>query len=166
MELNYLDIIIISYSGFVLVWSIFFYLWQIGIINGSEYWWGKVLTFQDIIETIVFVMTRFLPYGIWGTRALCVAYCLHIIGLILQLVFAEWDGIMWKIQASLWLTFYIVMIFIDIAHIDIISLILNRTIEYIEENAYFIKKIGLKNCIELSALFIGKLVNFFKQNKN
>ena len=110
-------------------------------------------------------MTRFIPFGVWGTRALCGAYCLHIIGLILQLVFAEWDGLKWKIETSLWLAFYIMMIFIDIAHIDIISMILNRTIEHIEENAVFIKKIGIGTFIELVLWGIGKLANYFKHNE-
>ena len=163
MSLNYMDIIIISYSGFALIWYVFYILWQFEIVGGSENGWTKFIRFQDIIETIVFVMSRFIPFGIWGTRALCVAYSIHIIGLILQLVFAEWDGALWKIQTSLWIAFYIIMIFIDIAHIDIISIILNQTIVFIEERAGFIKAIGIGTFIELILFILGKWSEYKKR---
>ena len=160
-----MDIVIISYFVFVLAWAIIYHLWQFDIIGGSETAWKRFFRFQDIIETIVFILTRFVPYGIWGARALCATYCLHIICLIIQLVFADWDGIMWKIQTALWIAFYIAMIFIDIAHVDIVSLILNRSIDYIEENAAFVKKIGIGTCIELVLFLVGKWSDIKKQDQ-
>lgn len=119
--MSWMDTLIVANLCKEVLWVIPYLLWQFDKIDGSEETWTKVIAFADITEWIILVLTRFVPYGTWGTIALGAFYAINLITLILQFVFAEW-GLIEKLKTTFWIAFYVALMLIDIAHMDLIGM--------------------------------------------
>ncbi len=108
-------------------WAIVFLIWQFVEIDIQESTWKTIIRFFNVIEVIVFIVTRFVSFGKWGALALCGFYIINILLLTLQFTFANW-GMFQKMKDILWITYYVVLILVDIVHIDIIGMLIQSDI--------------------------------------
>ena len=120
--MNFLDISLIVFALYSIVFFVVFLLYQfekIDLPESAMIHWCRV---NDIFETILLILTRFIDFGLWGKFGLGTFYVLSIILLVLQLIYAEF-GFGRKILDVLWIAFYVFLFMIDIFDVSIAQII-------------------------------------------
>lgn len=121
--MNFIDKILLGFMIYFLIFFFVFLLYQTGKIRLSESSMGHWIRANDVFETILLVLTRFLPFGFWGTFGLGAFYVLSIILLSLQFVFAEF-GPGRKILDLMWIGFYVMLFMMDVLDVNVIQTIM------------------------------------------
>ncbi len=119
-----MDYFILANLAICFAWTIPYLMWQCDRIHAKEQTWTWIIRFADLVETIMLVLTRFVPYGFYGTIALAAFYIVQVIMLVLQFVFADW-GALARVKSFLWILFYIFFFLVDIVHVDLLQYLIN-----------------------------------------
>lgn len=123
--MNTLDKVLLVFLAIQFIFAIVYLLYQFEKIDIDDKVIQCVITFLNIIETVLLIMTRFMDYGRWGLFALGSWYVLNTIMLVMQLVLAEWNWT-FKVQNVLWIGFYVFLFCLDILHINLIMGLLSK----------------------------------------
>lgn len=120
--MNFLDIALLVFATYFFAFFITFLLYQFGKIKLRESAMIHWCRANEILETILLIITRFVSFGVFGKFGLAAFYVLTIILLILQCIYAEF-GFGRKLLDGFWILFYVFLFLIDICDISVAQII-------------------------------------------
>lgn len=117
--MNTLDKYLLIHLAIEIVFAVFYLSWQFERVSFPEKGMQLIIAILNLIETVLLVLTRFLPFSGWGAFALGAWYVLNTILLLMQFVLADW-GWRYKVQDVLWIILYVNLFMHDVIGISII----------------------------------------------
>ncbi len=128
LALRLIDKILLVFFTAYLILTITYFRWQFDQIYMLEDSMTKALKFFDVLEWIMFLVTRFVPFGKIGRFSLCGFYILVLTTLVFQFTFADRSfrrkHPAWKDIA--WISYYVILIMVDIFNVPVLTLLFSR----------------------------------------
>lgn len=151
-----IDYILLIHTIIVFLASVYFLCWQFFDLSMSEDVMGKWIKVFDILELVVFIITRFINYGQLGRFSLGAFYIINMIILILQIVFAGF-GTWQNFKSILWIVYYTCIFMNDVCNVNVIHVLIanSHNLRNVDE---FLKSSWLGGVISSIILTLAKVI--------
>ena len=117
--MNILDKVLLFHLAIQIVFAIFYLKWQFTEMEVPSRVMQSIISVLNLFETVLLILTRFMPFSKWGVFALGAWYVLELIILLMQFVLAKW-GWQYKLLDIFWISLYIILFSHDVFHINLI----------------------------------------------